>query len=152
MGLPPLLDGVVHSAHVTGEKRSILTVLARALRLRCPACGQSAIARGPFRVRHHCPNCRSLFKREEGFFVGAILANIMATEFVILTTCLIWLLVIGSDYERVLAGVFIIALLFPVAFYHHSWSLWLGFDYLIEVLPKYEESPPTRGRKPTSTD
>ena len=44
----------------------------------------------------------------------------MATEFVILTTCMIWLLVIGSDYERVLAGAFIIALLFPVAFYHHS--------------------------------
>jgi hypothetical protein len=29
-------------------------------------------------------------------------------------------------------------LLFPVAFYHHSWSFWLGFDYLIESLPKYQ--------------
>jgi len=27
-------------------------------------------------------------------------------------------------------------LLFPVAFYHHCWSIWLGFDHLIEGLPK----------------
>ena len=66
----------------------------------------------------------------------------MATEFVILVTCLIWLLGIGSDYETVLAGIFVVALIFPVAFYHHSWSLWLGLDYLIEGLPKYEEPLP----------
>jgi uncharacterized protein (DUF983 family) len=118
--------------------RSILKVLARALRLRCPACGQSRIARGPFLIRNHCPSCRSLFKREEGFFVGAILANMMMTEFVILLVCVLWIVIIGSNYETVLAGLFIVAVLFPVAFYHHSWSLWLGFDYLIEGLPKYE--------------
>lgn len=73
--------------------------------------------------------------------MGAILANVLVTEFVILVTCLVWLRLIGSDYESVLAGVFVVALLFPVAFYHHSWSLWLGFDYLIEGLPKYNEPP-----------
>jgi uncharacterized protein (DUF983 family) len=121
------------------DKRPIPTVLFRSLRLQCPACGQSSILRGPFQIRHHCPNCRSLFKREEGFFVGAILGNVMMTELVILITCFIWLMIIGSSYEKVLVGLFIVALLFPVAFYHHSWSLWLGFDYLVEGLPKYDE-------------
>ena len=120
--------------------RSIPTVLFRSLLLRCPACGQSSIVKRPFHIRHHCPNCRSLFKREEGFFVGAILGNVMMTEFVILATCVIWLLLIGSNYETVLAGLFIVALIFPVAFYHHNWSFWLGFDYLIESLPKYVET------------
>jgi uncharacterized protein (DUF983 family) len=126
------------SSKASENGRSILQVLLRALRLRCPACGQSSIIRIPFHIRHHCPTCRSLFKREEGFFVGAILANILITEFVILTTCFIWLMLLGASYEKVLVGLFIIALIFPVAFYHHSWSLWLGFDYLIESLPKYE--------------
>lgn len=125
---------------VTTNRKSIFKVLLNSLRLRCPACGQSSIMRGPFRIRHHCRTCRSLFKREEGFFVGAILANVMATEFVILVVCLVWLTVIGSSYELVLAGLFVIALLFPVAFYHHSWSLWLGFDYLIEGLPTYDKT------------
>ena len=48
-----------------------------------------------------------------------------------------FLLVVGSDYEHVLVLLFIMALLFPVAFYHHSWSLWLGFDFIVESLPKY---------------
>ena len=69
--------------------------------------------------------------------MGAILANVLITEALILLVCLIWLTVVGASYETVLAGLFVIALLFPVLFYHHSWSLWLAFDYLIEGLPKY---------------
>lgn len=121
------------------QKRSIVPVLLRSLRLKCPACGQSFILKGPFQIRHHCPNCHSLFKREEGFFVGAIMANVITTEFVILAACFVWLFVIGSTYEKALVALFITALIFPVAFYHHSWSFWLGFDYLVESLPKYEQ-------------
>lgn len=134
------------SLKTNSDKRSIPTVLFRSLLLQCPACGQSSIVKAPFQIRHHCPRCRSLFKREEGFFVGAILGNVLMTEFVILATCFIWLMVIGSSYEKVLPGLFIVALLFPVAFYHHSWSFWLGFDYLVEGLPKYEEREPGKGR------
>ena len=79
----------------------------------------------------------ALYKREDGFFVGAILANVVITEPVILLYCFLMLLVIGAKYESVLVVLFIVALIFPVAFYHHSWSFWLGFDYLVESLPKY---------------
>jgi len=71
--------------------------------------------------------------------VGAILGNMLATEFVILLVCFVWLTILGANYEPVLAGLFIVALVFPVAFYHHSWSLWLGFDYLVEGLPRCEK-------------
>ena len=112
----------------------------RALKLRCPACGQSSLIARPFHIKHHCPSCRSLFKREEGFFVGAILANVITTEFVILVVCLFSLLVLGADYQKVLVVLFILALVFPLAFFHHSWSLWLAFDYLVESLPKYDQA------------
>lgn len=79
----------------------------------------------------------ALFKREEGFFVGAILANVVTTELVILLVCFFSLLVIGAQYSSVLIILFVMALVFPVLFYHHSWSLWLGFDYIVESLPKY---------------
>ena len=123
-----------------GSSRSIATVLSRAFRLRCPACGQSSIAGSFFRIRHHCPTCHALFKREEGFFVGAILANVLTTEAFILIVCFFCLMVIGASYESVLVWLFIVGLLFPVLFYHHSWSFWLGFDYLIEGLPKYDQT------------
>ena len=119
-------------------RQSILKVISRAIRLRCPACGRSSLIERPFHIKHHCPECRSLFKREEGFFVGAILANVITTEFVILVVCLISLLVVGASYQTVLVVLFILAVMFPLLFFHHSWSLWLAFDYLIESLPKYD--------------
>jgi len=122
---------------VKRDLHQILKTMARCLKLRCPVCGESSIVQSLFHIRHHCPSCRALFKREEGFFVGAILVNVVMTEFIILVICFFWLLVVGSDYETVLFGLFAVAVLFPVVFFHHSWSLWLGFDYLVESLPKY---------------
>ena len=80
--------------------------------------------------------CGAHFKREEGFFVGAISVNVVTTELVILALYLISMPWIGSHYELVLAILFAFALLFPVAFYHHSWSLWLSLDHLVEKLPR----------------
>jgi len=121
------------------DKEQGIRVLKRCLRLDCPACGETSIVDRPFHIRHHCPVCLSLFKREDGFFVGAILANVVITELVILVFCFFCLLVLGADYEKVLVVLFIVALIFPVGFYHHSWSFWLGFDYLVESLPKYRQ-------------
>jgi hypothetical protein len=36
----------------------------------------------------------------------------------------------------------VVGISFPLAFYHHSWSLWLGFDHLIESLPCAGKRPP----------
>jgi hypothetical protein len=80
-----------------------------------------------------------LFKREEGFFVGAILMNVVTSELIILVVCFIALMLFGADYEDVLKVLFPVAVLFPILFFHHSWSLWLAFDYLVESLPKYEK-------------
>jgi hypothetical protein len=77
-----------------------------------------------------------LFKREDGFFVGAIMANVVTTEFVILVLYIASLPVINSRFELVLTGLSIVALIFPIAFYHHSWSFWLGFDHVVESLPR----------------
>ena len=92
----------------------------------------------------------SLFKREDGFFVGAILANVVTTELVILFVCFFLLLIIGTSYESVLVLLFVMAVVFPLAFYHHSWSLWLGFDYIVESLPKYVQ--PQKGTKSTNAE
>ena len=106
------------------------------MRLRCPVCGGASIVRSPFHIRHECPHCDALFKREDGFFVGAIMANVVATEFVILVLYALSLPVIDTRFDLILTCLSAVALVFPVAFYHHSWSLWLAFDHLVETLPK----------------
>jgi len=116
--------------------RQILQTFGWALRLRCPACGRQSIVDRLFHIKHSCEHCRSIFKREEGFFVGAILMNVVMSELVILVVCFLCLLVFGARYEKVLGILFGVAVMFPLVFYRHSWSLWLAFDYLVESLPK----------------
>src|SRR3954467_3347478 len=97
---------------------SIITTLLRSLSLRCPVCGRSSIVERPFKIKDHCPACDALFMREEGFFVGAILINVVTTEVVILLTYLICLVLVGINYQTVLTILFVSALIFPLAFYH----------------------------------
>lgn len=67
--------------------------------------------------------------------MGAILANVVVTELIILLIYLLSLPFFSNYDQLVLAILFVVALVFPVAFYHHSWSLWLGFDHIVESLP-----------------
>jgi uncharacterized protein (DUF983 family) len=120
-----------------GNRPPLTSLLLRCLMLRCPVCGGQSIAQRPFQIRHHCTSCGALFKREDGFFVGAIMANVMITEFLILVVYLISLPLFSFEDQFVIRLLVILAVLFPLAFYHHSWSIWLSFDHLIETLPKY---------------
>jgi fatty acid desaturase len=86
--------------------------------------------------------CRALFQREEGFFVGAIMINVVATEGAVMFAAGLCLLTLGGSGALLLTLLFVVALLFPVAFYHHSWSLWLSADHLIEKLPKHSQRDP----------
>ena len=99
-------------------------------------CGEASIAERPFRIRHHCPACRALFKREEGFFVGAIAINLVATEGFTILLCMVGLLFF--DFRTLFTALFASALVLPVVFYHHAWGAWLGLDHLVESLPRYE--------------
>ena len=112
------------------DGRPVFRTLARGARLRCPACGGASVFQSPFRVRPECPACGAVFQREEGFFVGAIMINVVTTEAAVLATAGLWLLSSAGSDAALLPVLFAVALLFPVAFYHHAWSLWLAGDRL----------------------
>src|SRR5947209_13157059 len=99
------------------DPRTIVFILGRSLRLRCPACGRAPIFERPFNVKQHCTACDVTFKREEGFFVGAIMANVVATEAVILTAYFACLLLTNLSDRTTLTILFVLAVFFPVAFY-----------------------------------
>src|SRR4029450_11243906 len=53
----------------------VATSLSRALRLRCPRCGETPLFQGWFSMVEECPPCRPPFERAQGHFVGAIYVN-----------------------------------------------------------------------------
>lgn len=63
------------------------------------------------------------------------MANIVATEGLILVTYFACLLFTNLGDQTLLTILFTVGIVFPLAFYHHAWALWLGMDHLIEGLP-----------------
>lgn len=118
------------------DPRTIGLTLWRCLKLRCPACGGASIVERPFNIKDRCTACGAIFKREEGFFVGAIIANVVTTELVILVVYFACLLFTSVGDQTMLTILFVVGISFPLAFYHFSWSLWLGVDHLIEGLSR----------------
>lgn len=118
------------------DPRTIVLTLWRCLKMQCPACGRASVFEKPFNLKVRCTACDVIFKREEGFFVGAIMANVVATEVLILVVYFSCLLFTNLDDQTMLTVLFVFGVTFPLTFYHHSWSLWLGLDHLIEGLPR----------------
>lgn len=69
--------------------------------------------------------------------------NVVTTELVGLAFYFVCLLTVGFSDRLILLTFLPLALILPAAFYHHSWSVWLTLDHLVEGLPKYA-GPETR--------
>jgi uncharacterized protein (DUF983 family) len=106
-------------------------ILLRGLRLRCPDCGLGPLYRAPFRMHTHCDYCGLIYEREQGYFVGAIYINVIATESLLLGALLIYTLITGNISQTILTVLIVLALTLPLVFFHHSRSLWLCVDYIL---------------------
>jgi uncharacterized protein (DUF983 family) len=62
------------------------TLIARALRQRCPVCGQGAIFRTHFRMNPTCSHCRVVFWKDPGETLGAMYLD-YAVAFGIFVIC-----------------------------------------------------------------
>ena len=105
--------------------------LLRGFKLRCPNCGLGPLYGSPFHMHASCDYCDIIFEREQGYFIGAIYINIIATESALLLTLLIYGLITGTVDQRILTILFVLAVILPLIFYHHSRSLWLSIDHIL---------------------
>ncbi len=105
-----------------------LTMLGRALRLRCPRCGQGMLFLGWFHMRSRCDWCGLIYEREPGFFLGSIYVNYGLTA--VLTT-VFYIVLFATDAvspKNLLWGLTGFCILFPAWFFRYARSLWMGFD------------------------
>src|SRR3984957_20826522 len=59
----------------TAPRATFGEILSRALRLRCPRCGQRRLFAGWFRMHEACPHCRLHYERAPGYFLGSTYIN-----------------------------------------------------------------------------
>lgn len=105
-------------------------MLTRAIRRRCPVCGFKPVFDGWFALEPRCPGCNFSFEREEGYWVGALIANIAAAEGVFALLLVGGILLTYPDTPwtaLTFAGAFVMVVL-PILFYPLSKMLWLWLD------------------------
>lgn len=106
-------------------------ILRFGIALKCPSCGLGPLYESPFKMRDCCQYCDLKFEREQGYFIGAIYINVIATESTLLLTLLVYGLITGTVNERILTALVVLAIVVPLVFYHHCRSLWLSFDHIL---------------------
>lgn len=104
------------------------TILWRALRLRCPMCGQGRLFRGWWKFNDRCPKCNADLQREPGFYLGSIYINYGLTTAIVAVAYPLLLFSRTMSNDALLYSSLAFMLLFPVWFFRHARSLWLGFD------------------------
>jgi uncharacterized protein (DUF983 family) len=120
----------------------LFSMLAGAIRLKCPRCGKGSLYAKPFRMRTHCPSCGLKLEREQGYFVGAIYINYAATIAIAVPGFFILDIFVRLPIEQQLAIWVPFAVIFPVIFFHHSRALWLVLDHLFNPTANlYSVSP-----------
>ena len=79
-------------------------VLGRAVRLRCPRCGETPLFRGWFSMRPECLVCGLVFERAQGADLSLTVQFSVWVPFVVL---------------------------FPLWFFRYSRSAWLALEYVV---------------------
>ena len=104
--------------------------------LKCPDCGHGSLYRRVYQLNHHCEYCGLIFEREQGYFVGAIYINVLATNALIIGTLLVFMLISGTVNQQILWILFAVGATFPFLFFRHSRSFWINFDHYFDPLTK----------------
>ena len=112
------------------------------LRLKCPRCGVGSLYAKPFRMYEDCPHCGLRFEREQGYFVGAIYVNYAATVLVAVPGFFVLDAFTSITINQQLALWIPFSIVFPLLFFHHSRSLWLALDHLLNPAKSLYSVPP----------
>lgn len=104
-------------------------MLARALRRRCPRCGDHAFETF-FAMKAHCRRCGLEFEREPGYWVGAMIINTTATfaTFLAVFGGAILLTWPEVPWVWVLLVTAVTNLVIPILFYPISKTLWAALE------------------------
>lgn len=105
-------------------------LLGRALRRRCPRCGEKEIWRSWFNLGPACPSCLYRFEREEGYWVMAIIVNTALVEGIFAVLFVGGLIASWPEinWPYLLGTALVTNAILPFLFFPYSKTLWVALD------------------------
>ncbi len=129
------------------QRPPLMQIVGSAAHWRCPNCGRGRLFRGVFRMLPRCPECCLSYFPEQGYYVGAMIINYVATTAVVVAIFLLSVLfrdftTLSTNSKILLWMAFAIGL--SLLLVRHSYSFWLGLDFWIKPrqpdIPSQEKS------------
>ncbi len=100
----------------------------RALKLRCPRCGEGKLFAGWFTMNERCEHCGLQYEREPGYFLGSSYINYGWTAMSMMFAYLLLRYVLGYPNKYVLPPLTAYIIIFPLVFFRYARAMWLAFD------------------------
>lgn len=115
----------------------MLTLLWRALLLRCPRCGRGKLYTHGYTMYEACPVCGWRYEREEGYWTGAMAVNLVIAELIVAAIVVPLSAYVAIAHLSLLPLAFLLPLPFvlPFLLYWHAKSLWMAIDFLLHPVP-----------------
>ncbi len=101
----------------------------RAILLRCPSCGQPTLVRRLLAVHDECRDCGLFFNHDDGFWQGAWHFNYFIASLLAIIPACVFAALGAWSISTALIYAAAVSVLFPIAFYWHSHSLWIATYY-----------------------
>lgn len=121
-------------------KPSVGTIFGRALRLRCPRCGQDKMFVNLIHMNKRCSRCDLKYERSPGYFLGSMYVNYGLTS-IIMTIGYVSLHFGAGIANRTLTPWLIgFCIVFPTLFFRYARSLWMAMDACFDTEDFWGES------------
>jgi uncharacterized protein (DUF983 family) len=123
----------------------------RAIRRRCPVCDQGQLFHRWLKLTPRCPRCGLVFERAEGAWTASLGINTVVSSVCVFGVILgIFLLSYPSvPIGAMLISALTVAIVFPIAFFPFSKTIWLAIDLGLHPL---EAGETTTRTEPTSPE
>ena len=115
-------------------------LVTRAVRLRCPVCGQAPMFQGLFRMAPRCTACGFQYEREPGYFLGSIYFSYGAIGLITMVALLVLQFVLHWDIVGILATLSVFIVACTVLGFRHARAFWLALDLTFDP-PKSSDYP-----------
>jgi len=122
------------------QKTRMSTLLWRALRLRCPTCGEGILFRNWISMIDPCATCGRKFDRSPGYLLGSIYFNYGVTALLVVVIYISLFLAKMMSGQQLLVAMTTFSLLFPLWFFRYARGLWIAFDERFDPWPNEQEA------------
>ena len=121
----------IESQFAKGGARRLVTMLRRALRLRCPNCGSRGLMKNWFKMVERCPTCGILIEREgNDYLAGSVMFNLVLAELIFVLLLVVYLLIVWPRVNWSVLGIVapLGMAIAPFVLFPFSKLVWLAVD------------------------